>query len=264
MPPKVLFLDPRQWAAKRQEAIEKANKLRANRAVGGILDESYTFAPKTNLHRKNASGDSHTNRQLSIDVTQSPGANLYFAVPSTSSTTLLRSSSSMATARRSISSMRCSRSSSNSSSGTGADHHRGRNDSMSTSDGRGGGGRSARGAATAAPAPAKAPGTFLPSLRTTKLQPIYTHTSGNKSSSTSSASDVSTKQHQLASSLSWSPNNYEEDQHSLAPLSNPLPVSSSDAMVGAGPTGGLSRKKAAAATSTAAISTGLFPRCCCC
>lgn len=114
---------------------------------------------------------------------------------------------------------------------------------MSTSDGRGGGGRSARGAATAAPAPAKAPGTFLPSLRTTKLQPIYTHTSGNKSSSTSSASDVSTKQHQLASSLSWSPNNYEEDQHSLAPLSNPLPVSSSDAMVGAGPTGGLSRKK---------------------
>jgi len=26
MPPKVLFLDPRQWAAKRQDAIEKANK----------------------------------------------------------------------------------------------------------------------------------------------------------------------------------------------------------------------------------------------
>lgn len=56
MPPKVLFLDPRQWAAKRQDAIEKANKyvrMGVGRVVVVSTTHSYyaglsvTLAPKT-------------------------------------------------------------------------------------------------------------------------------------------------------------------------------------------------------------------------
>ncbi|EKU22564.1 low-co2-inducible protein, partial [Nannochloropsis gaditana CCMP526] len=54
-----------------------------DRATGGTLDESYTFAPKTNLHRPK--GRSNSSEDYSVTMPADiPGANLYFAVPSAS------------------------------------------------------------------------------------------------------------------------------------------------------------------------------------